>query len=514
MSRKKRKKITSNPLTVFPADGELFEFFVEALLEELGFRVLIRPARGPDGGRDIVAEQTYKDRLGTEHRERILVQCKHNAHSGRAVASVGDFTEALIRHSCHRYLLVTSTSVTENLRRTFEAFTNNARSASERADYWACADIMRVVHDKPRLRSLFFLPPAYRLALPPQQTIEALLESQECGSVIVNRKHKIVSLNERFKELFPGSQEGQRCWANYHSHQRYACPMCISQSAFDTGEEMHAIASSSIGPKKTPRWVEIRSFPIRDIDRSVVAVLETVRDVHERVVLDEFIRDIAGCQQPEEILRTVLLRISELLAVERCAVFRLAERKRLEPLAVFRLDMGAVRKAAEHAGVAVIGNTHEPLDRKLSLPSLYRKDQVALLLSSDELMGARLPPASSGKFPLVVTHETRPMERLPVLWRELKHRTAICLGREKSCGYVFLFANNQPLEVGRPSVWAFISRVLEVCSLRLLRLGSEGARRRRLALTDGRSDEMHGKTTPNNGLNRTVDPCKRGSTSG
>ena len=49
--------MTKVDLTEIPAgDGFEFERFTEALLEVLGWKVLIRAGKGADGGRDILAE--------------------------------------------------------------------------------------------------------------------------------------------------------------------------------------------------------------------------------------------------------------------------------------------------------------------------------------------------------------------------------------------------------------------------------------------------------------------------
>ncbi len=68
-----------------PVDGARFQSLVVRLLEVMGYRILQEAGSGPDGGRDILVERKLGDAMG-EMRERVLVQCKHGAHSGRAVS--------------------------------------------------------------------------------------------------------------------------------------------------------------------------------------------------------------------------------------------------------------------------------------------------------------------------------------------------------------------------------------------------------------------------------------------
>ena len=66
-------------------DASRFEALVSHLLESLGYRILERPAIGPDAGRDILVERTIKD-LMLEKTEKVVVQCKHYIRGGRAVS--------------------------------------------------------------------------------------------------------------------------------------------------------------------------------------------------------------------------------------------------------------------------------------------------------------------------------------------------------------------------------------------------------------------------------------------
>lgn len=72
-----------------------FELFARDFFQHLGFRIIEDPSRGADGGKDIMVEDEWKG-LGGSEKVRMLVSCKHKAHSGRAV-SVDDELNILER---------------------------------------------------------------------------------------------------------------------------------------------------------------------------------------------------------------------------------------------------------------------------------------------------------------------------------------------------------------------------------------------------------------------------------
>jgi Holliday junction resolvase-like predicted endonuclease len=81
--------LSSADFKKFPRDGARFEALVCDLLREMNYRILERPAIGTEGGRDILIERLTRDNM-TETSELVVVQCKHYAHSGRAVGDVGN----------------------------------------------------------------------------------------------------------------------------------------------------------------------------------------------------------------------------------------------------------------------------------------------------------------------------------------------------------------------------------------------------------------------------------------
>ena len=73
------------------ASGEQdrFEMFARDFLEYLGYRILSSPARGADGGKDLIVEERRVG-VGGETLVKWLVSCKHKAHSGESVKPSDD----------------------------------------------------------------------------------------------------------------------------------------------------------------------------------------------------------------------------------------------------------------------------------------------------------------------------------------------------------------------------------------------------------------------------------------
>ena len=141
------------------SDGARFEALVCQLLEAMGYRIIESPAIGTEGGRDVLVERTTRDEM-VERRETVLVQCKHYAHSGRAVADsdVGVWQNAMTRYKARGYLLVTDTRVTENLGRSFREFSEDEANYPRWAAFWDVDKLIAELDRQPQVRDSFFPP--------------------------------------------------------------------------------------------------------------------------------------------------------------------------------------------------------------------------------------------------------------------------------------------------------------------------------------------------------------------
>lgn len=86
-------------------EQDRFEQFSCDFLETIGFVIIRRPDRGPDGKKDLIVSDT---RTGVSGQTTIkwLVSCKHNAHTGVAVKDTDeeDIYDRVIKHQCQGFL--------------------------------------------------------------------------------------------------------------------------------------------------------------------------------------------------------------------------------------------------------------------------------------------------------------------------------------------------------------------------------------------------------------------------
>ena len=135
--------------------GEEFELLCEDLLQAMGFSIVQPPARGPEGGKDLIISEIVRDRMGFTEERKTLVQCKHKAQSGKAVGfgEVANYRDVMDQYQVQRYLLITSTLPTEDLRTKFEA-------TSKKGDYvaliWSKGDLDRLLDEHPDVRKRYF----------------------------------------------------------------------------------------------------------------------------------------------------------------------------------------------------------------------------------------------------------------------------------------------------------------------------------------------------------------------
>jgi len=137
--------------------SEEFEYLCEQLLEKKGFTITSRPARGPDQGRDLLVERYIVDDMGVRNREIWLIECKHFANSGKSVKEndIGNFDLKMRQHGANRYLLVTTTTVSETVKNQLQALSND-NSSNRKAIFWNRHDLDRFAEEYQTVFSRYF----------------------------------------------------------------------------------------------------------------------------------------------------------------------------------------------------------------------------------------------------------------------------------------------------------------------------------------------------------------------
>ncbi len=129
-----------------PSDGQGFELLVRELLFRQGFRVYWS-GKGADGGRDLICEET-RDSLFLPDKRIWLLQCKHNAHSGKSVGigELDDIVDSCNHHGANGYVLACSTHPSSTVVERLERITSN-KSNQLSATYWDSVTLERMLSE-------------------------------------------------------------------------------------------------------------------------------------------------------------------------------------------------------------------------------------------------------------------------------------------------------------------------------------------------------------------------------
>jgi len=121
--------------TELSTDGQDLELLIRELLLRRGFTVHWS-GRGADGGRDLVCIE-QRDSYFVPDEKRWLIQCKHNAVSGRAVSAqdLDSIVDSCAQHGCTGYLLACSTYPSSAAVTRLETITSNPQNSIV-ATYW------------------------------------------------------------------------------------------------------------------------------------------------------------------------------------------------------------------------------------------------------------------------------------------------------------------------------------------------------------------------------------------
>lgn len=130
--------------TELSADGQDLELLVRELLFRQGFSVQWS-GKGADGGRDLVCVEK-RGSFFKEDERSWLIQCKHNANSGKSVgiADLDEISDSCAHHNCQGYLLVCSTHPSSAVVNRLEGISKNPQNVIA-ASYWDSVKIEQLL---------------------------------------------------------------------------------------------------------------------------------------------------------------------------------------------------------------------------------------------------------------------------------------------------------------------------------------------------------------------------------
>lgn len=193
---------------------ERFEDFVAALLKrKKGVVEVTSTGRGSDYGADIIVTVEREDPiLGTKKHLKTIVECKHLAHSNRAVRK-GDLSpaESLHIYEADIFLLVTSTRSGPFLTKAINSIHNNNRIPDQRAGIWDASYIETELL-KPKNHDLLntYFPLSY------DKVLKRIVERENAISSL--KKNIFEQINEHFpqiKENSTLSEKGSHMYSAY-----------------------------------------------------------------------------------------------------------------------------------------------------------------------------------------------------------------------------------------------------------------------------------------------------------
>lgn len=113
-----------------PVDGDRFELMIREILYKKGMEVYWS-GKGQDGGKDLLCIEKSSS-VFKPSEKRWLIQCKHNAHSGKSVGTsdLDDIVDSCAQHDASGYLLVCSTFPSSTVVKRLEGIQNHSKIAT------------------------------------------------------------------------------------------------------------------------------------------------------------------------------------------------------------------------------------------------------------------------------------------------------------------------------------------------------------------------------------------------
>lgn len=126
-----------------------------------------------------------------------------------------------------------------------------------------------------------------------REFLQSVLDGIEESIVVLDRDYRIVCHNNAFKSWLKQPKKklvGECCYAVIHD-QPVRCTPCIVHETFRTGQFFESSHSHDMGGGKRI-YHETRSYPIKDSNNEVKYVIYMFRDITERALIEEKIREL------------------------------------------------------------------------------------------------------------------------------------------------------------------------------------------------------------------------------
>ena len=123
-----------------------------------------------------------------------------------------------------------------------------------------------------------------------ERFLQDVFDAIKDGISVLDINLKIVRVNSWMKEMYSKEKKlaGRKCYEVYQKRDT-PCPWCPSLKTIETGETHNAIVPYPSEENPTG-WIELSSFPLRNIEGDMVGVIEYVKDITQQKRSEESLR--------------------------------------------------------------------------------------------------------------------------------------------------------------------------------------------------------------------------------
>ncbi len=145
-------------------------------------------------------------------------------------------------------------------------------------------------------------------------SLRSVIDAMDDPVTVVRPDYEVVLVNARARDLFPGAVEGgqgARCYQVSHhgdepcSGREHPCPM---RSVRQSGRPVKVI-HEHFGEGNEKRFVEITAAPLRDKNGAFAGIVESQRDVTEKMLAEQKLREYAGDLEHSNSLKDLFIDI-------------------------------------------------------------------------------------------------------------------------------------------------------------------------------------------------------------
>ena len=123
-----------------------------------------------------------------------------------------------------------------------------------------------------------------------ERFLQDVFDAIKDGISVLDINLKIVRVNSWMEEMYSKGKKlaGRKCYEVYQKRDT-PCPWCPSLKTIETGEIHNAIVPYPFEENPTG-WIELSSFPLRNIEGDMVGVIEYVKDITQQKRSEESLR--------------------------------------------------------------------------------------------------------------------------------------------------------------------------------------------------------------------------------